>query len=321
MCPTIYLGYLMGIYDRDYYRPQPRWGERMGLPKSGFIKPLVFALAGVFFLQVLTSPRDPFSLILALDPSKVRDGEIWRLVSYGFVHSTKDPLHILMNGLVIWFFGIMLEGEISPTKVAKIFLSATLCGGLVFCALVWLGFRPTPSLCVGASGGATALMVTAAWRNPKLSILLFFVLPVPLWFATVLFVAFDLFLFLQGNSIVAVEVHLAGAAVATFWVWSSHANPFPTGYFRNLKRSVVGPKLRLFQNEGENKKKTDPQSKKAQPKKVAILTAAKPSSMKSENEMDRILEKISFSGMQSLTDEEKRFLLSESARLKSERGN
>ncbi len=321
MCPTIYLGYLMGIYDRDYYRPQPRWGERMGFPHQSFTKLLVCALAGVFLLQLLTSPRDPFTSMLALDPSRVMSGEIWRLISYGLVHDTRDPLHILMNGLVIWFFGIMLEGEIRQGKVAKIFLSSTLFGALVFCAMVWLGFRATPSLCVGASGGATALMVTAAWRNPNLSILLFFLLPVPLWIATVLFVAFDLFLFLQGNSMVAVEVHLAGAAVATMWHWSSQANPFATTYFRNLKRSVVGPKLRLFQNEGENKKKPESLAKKTANKKMASPYVEKAQPRNSANEMDRILEKISYSGMQSLSDEERRFLLSESARLKNERGN
>ncbi len=310
----------MGIYDRDYYRPQPRWGDKLGLPQQGFTKLLVCALAGIFILQVFSSPNDPFTGILGLDPGKVQGGEIWRLVSYGFVHDTRDPFHILMNGLVIWFFGLMLEGEIHQTKVAKIFLSAILFGGLVFCAMVWMGFRPTPSLCVGASGGATALMVTAAWRNPKLSILLFFLLPVPLWFATVLFVGLDLFLFLQGNARVAVEVHLAGAAVATLWHWASFSHSNLTGYFRSLKRAVVGPKLHLYQVKSDNNLKIVNNPKKASTKKIAIPKGEGSPTWKSETEMDRILEKISSSGIQSLSEDERRFLLSESARLKSERG-
>lgn len=310
----------MGIYDRDYYRPQPRWGGNFGFPHGSFITPLVWALGAIFLLQVLTSPRDPFTNWLALDPSRVRSGEIWRLLTYGLVHDIKDPLHILMNGLVIWFFGKMLELEIRPTKVAQIFLSSVLVGGLIYSTIAWLGFRPGGGICLGASGGATALLVTAAWRHPKQPILLFFLFSIPLWAAAVLFVSLDLFLFLQGGSRVAVEVHLSGALVATLWEWSNRTDYFQIGIFQKWKRSIFGPKLRVFRDDVPQTVRPKETTNSATRAKVGQASASKKFPKVHEQEMDRILEKISSKGMQSLSDEEKKFLLSESARLKNERG-
>lgn len=277
-------------------------------------------MGGVFLLQVLTSPRDPFTTWLALDPSRVRGGEIWRLITYGLVHDIRDPLHILMNGLVIWFFGQMLEMELRPGKVARIFLSSVLVGGLVFCGITWLGFRPGSSICLGASGGATALLVTAAWRHPKQPILLFFLFSIPLWAAAILFVGLDLFLFLQGGSRIAAEIHLTGALVATLWECSNRADYFGTGIFQNWKRSIMGPKLRVYRDEGSHSTRARDLSGKPPQIKAAQATATNKTQMVKEQEMDRILEKISSKGMQSLSEEEKKFLLSESARLKNERG-
>lgn len=310
----------MGIYDRDYYRPQPRWGGSFGFPQGSFITPLVWALGGVFLLQVLTSPRDPFTNWLALDPAKVRGGEIWRLLTYGLVHDIRDPLHILMNGMVIWFFGRMLEMELRPAKVAQIFLSSVLVGGLVFCAITWFGFRPGSAISLGASGGATALLVTAAWRHPKQPILLFFLFSIPLWGAAVLFVSLDLFLFLQGGSRIAVEIHLSGALVATLWEWSNRVDYFHSGIFQKWKRSMVGPKLKVYRDDDPQAVRTKDSSIKASRVRVGQPSAPNKTIKVQEQEMDRILEKISSKGMQSLSEEEKKFLLSESARLKNERG-
>ena len=310
----------MGIYDRDYYRPQPKWGGSFGFPQGSFITPLVWALGSVFLLQVLTSPRDPFTNWLALDPSRVQAGEVWRLLTYGLVHDIRDPLHILMNGLVIWFFGKMLELELRPAKIAQIFLSSVLVGGLVFCAISWLGFRPGAAISLGASGGATALLVTAAWRHPKQPILLFFLFSIPLWAAAILFVSLDLFLFFQGGSRIAVEIHLSGALVATLWEWSNRADYFQSGIFQQWKRSILGPKLKVFRDDIQQTVRTKDASSKAQRVKNAQSSAPAKTIKVQEQEMDRILEKISSMGMQSLSDEEKKFLISESARLKNERG-
>ena len=69
---------------------------------------------------------------------------------------------------------------------------------------------------IGASGAVAGVVVLYAANFPHRTLLLFFVLPVPAWFAGVLLVVMDAYGMVRANpeDPVAYLVHLAGAAIA-----------------------------------------------------------------------------------------------------------
>src|SRR5262245_21250394 len=47
--------------------------------------------------------------LLPIVSSQVLDGEVWRLVTYGLLHDPSNPMHLVLNGLTLYFFGRDLE--------------------------------------------------------------------------------------------------------------------------------------------------------------------------------------------------------------------
>jgi membrane associated rhomboid family serine protease len=101
----------------------------------------------------------------ALSRDAVADGEYWRLVTSGFLHS--GLFHLLFNMLSLWILGSMLEPAIGRLRFALIYLVSLLCGS--FGALL---LEPD-GLTVGASGAIFGLMAAAAVvaRNRGLSLM------------------------------------------------------------------------------------------------------------------------------------------------------
>jgi membrane associated rhomboid family serine protease len=101
----------------------------------------------------------------ALSRDAVADGEYWRLLTSGFLHS--GLFHLLFNMLSLWILGSMLEPAIGRLRFALIYLVSLLCGS--FGALL---LEPD-GLTVGASGAIFGLMAAAAVvaRNRGLSLM------------------------------------------------------------------------------------------------------------------------------------------------------
>jgi membrane associated rhomboid family serine protease len=88
----------------------------------------------------------------------VADGELWRLVTSGFLHQPdfgRGLLHIGFNMYILWFLGNMLEPSLGPFKFAALYLAALLCGS--FAVMVIDPLAPT----LGASGAIFGLMGAA----------------------------------------------------------------------------------------------------------------------------------------------------------------
>jgi membrane associated rhomboid family serine protease len=90
----------------------------------------------------------------ALNGPAVADGELWRLVTCGFLHA--GILHIAFNMYLLWVLGQMLEPVLGSLRFAALYLTSLLCGS--FGALV---LDPN-ALTVGASGAVFGLMGAAA---------------------------------------------------------------------------------------------------------------------------------------------------------------
>jgi hypothetical protein len=161
---------------------------------------------------------------------------------------------------------------------------------------------------LGASGAVTAVVMLCALHYPTKIILLFMFLPVPIWAFVVFMVAKDAFTLLgRAETGVAVDVHLAGAAFGFFY---QKCHLHLTSLWPQLKawrRRQAQPRLRVFRDEEET------------PTPVSVAAAVPADEEQLEAKMDAILEKISRTGKDSLTPNERELLLRASEVFKKKR--
>jgi membrane associated rhomboid family serine protease len=110
----------------------------------------------VFLVQVLTAGGgvrarggDVYANGALFGPL-VNDGEVWRLLTSGFLHA--DPIHLLLNMVVLYFLGQLLEPALGHVKFAALYTASLLAGSLGVMLL------EPGSAAVGASGAVFGLM-------------------------------------------------------------------------------------------------------------------------------------------------------------------
>lgn len=302
----------MGIYDREYYRKEgPRYLDALW-PTGTVCKWLIGINIVVFIVQMITFPGTQrldqsfgfFTDAFELNTSEVLSGQVWRLVTYAFLHSPVSVWHIVFNMLFLWWFGSELEQMYGPREFLAFYLVAAVVGGLVYQLEAMV--RGVEQYSIGASGAVTAILVLYAFHFPNRLVYLFFVVPVPIWVLVVLQIAQDSFELLgPRQSATAVAVHLGGAAFAFLyyrWHWRL------SGWLSSMKRWRLArnhPRLRIYQPEEEPVSVTA----KGTPELDEHLDA----------KLDAVLEKLSRHGRDSLTDSERDILFRASEIYKKKR--
>lgn len=304
----------MGIYDRDYYRKEgPSYLGSFTISGQATRWLLIVTIV-VFIAQLLTRtrphPQLPIWLpgvvteSLALVPEKVLHGEVWRLVTYAFLHSDgtglpKDNfwMHIVFNMWVLFLFGSYVEDIYGRWEFIAFYLVAALMGGLVYLLEYVLLHRG--GMCLGASGAVTAVLILCALHYPHKTVLLFFVIPTPFWAMALLYVALDLLGFVGAREEnIAFGVHLGGAAFALLYFKAQIRLLSFWDSVRAWKKQRSRPRLRLYHPETEL-----PEPVPVGPK------AGNEIDEQFEAKVDAVLEKVARAGQESLTDSEKQILL------------
>jgi membrane associated rhomboid family serine protease len=90
---------------------------------------------------------------LALFGPAVADGQLYRLVTSGFIHY--GLVHILFNMVILYRFGEMLEAAVGPVRLACLYVASLLAGS--FGALLL-----TPHALTGGASGAVFGLIGAA---------------------------------------------------------------------------------------------------------------------------------------------------------------
>ncbi len=108
---------------------------------------------------------------LALDSTVIQSGQWWKFLSFGLLHA--DPVHLVVNLLLLFVAGRELEPIVGPRHFAAIYAIGNILGGLTH----W-GFMPLQPL-VGVSAGVAAVIVAYTTILPELEVTfhLLFVLP------------------------------------------------------------------------------------------------------------------------------------------------
>lgn len=171
------------------------------------------AIVGVFILEFLvlgSGGIDAFRRWFVLDatwPSKP-----WTLVSSIFAHDPSGLNHILFNGIALFFFGPLLERRIGSRRFLWLFLSGGALAGLAQ-VLLYSTILQSEQGVVGASGALMAVLGALTVLGPRLTVLIFFVIPAPLWALTIGYALIDIFGLMAATGGIAHMAHLAGLAL------------------------------------------------------------------------------------------------------------
>jgi membrane associated rhomboid family serine protease len=136
----------------------------------------------------------------------------WTIVTNIFSHSPTDFNHIFFNMVALIFFGASVEKLLGTRRYTYLFLAAGIVAGIAQVVIEGaLGHTDIGGL--GASGALMGLMGALVVLAPTLTVLVFFVIPAPLWALVALYVLLDIVGAITPGSTVAHFAHLAGFAV------------------------------------------------------------------------------------------------------------
>jgi membrane associated rhomboid family serine protease len=214
----------------------------------------------------------------------------WSIITYNFIHY--HPFHILFNLIVLYFFGIIGKQFFSNAQVFAAYIQAGIAGGIlvILSYAVLPYFQGQQAYCIGASAGIYGLMVATATLAPNYPVYLIFIGRVSLKWVVVIYVVLDfIFLATDGNKGGHIT-HIGGALWGYFFI-----------YYKRKGVDLSYPWVWLIDSISNftNLKKKKATMKVIYPKNRITNT---------EQELNRILDKIKAVGYDKLTPEEKRFL-------------
>jgi membrane associated rhomboid family serine protease len=235
---------------------------------------LVFALLGILKLTPLGNWVFHF---LCFKPTTPLYFSFYSIVTSIFVHD--GIWHLLGNMLWLYFMGIILEDLIGKKHLYRLFIGGGISGVLLYYTISSLFSQTNPL--VGASAGISAILIATAIFTPFYRVFLFGVVEVEIRWIVLVKVILDLVGIFGSTNAGGYQAHIGGYL-------------FGLLYITELKGIWNLPKIPLFL------KNTKPQRKA----KVHIHTHEHPN----QEEIDRILDKISQGGYDSLTSKEKETL-------------
>lgn len=170
----------------------------MKLEIKTVVMPIIILNIVFFVLQIVLGRNFTNSFILVSGDVFVRP---WILLTHMFLHGGVN--HLLFNMYALFIFGPILEQRIG----ARRFLLVYLASGIIAAFISSFFYR----FSLGASGAIMGIIGTLIILMPDLGLLLFFIIPMPLWVAGVIYVFIDIFgiFFPSGVGNIA---HLVGMA-------------------------------------------------------------------------------------------------------------
>ncbi|MBC8379301.1 MAG: rhomboid family intramembrane serine protease [Planctomycetes bacterium] len=213
----------MGIYDRDYNRPQSNQTYySMG---SGFrgIPPVVKWLLIINFSIFLIANLIPnlgkyiYYYGSVLPESFANMIQVWRLLTYQFLHDPASIWHIVFNMMVLYFMGPFVERAWGSKAFLKFYLISGAAGGVVYTLLVLLGMLQAGPM-VGASGAIYGVVAAIAVMYPRMKVLLYGIIPMTMVWLVVLVVIMSFLNIASGKNAGGEAAHLTGLAVGFLYM-------------------------------------------------------------------------------------------------------
>ena len=255
---------------------------------------------------------------LELDSQKVKEGQIWRLVTAGFCHDRMGIWHLLFNMLFLFWFGRRLESMYGAAEFTAFYFSSLLVSSFAYIALDLYTQTMIPA--IGASGAVWGVTALYALHYPYERIYIYLLFPVEIRWLVLLYFIFDLhpiLLALSGDRYFSGVAHAAhvGGAIFGFLYWKQNWRLMPIidwfgREYSSRTPRASGGKSGEGKGEPENLKIYSEQSGPTSGEQIESGLTAK---------MDAILDKISREGHESLTDDELETLEESSRHIRNQR--
>ncbi len=223
----------------------------------------------------------------------------YALITSIFTHF--DALHFLFNMVFLYFAGSLFRQFFSDRRMLHVYIVGGIFGGL--CELIAHQISGMNAIVVGASGSIMALFIAIAFYRPNITVNLLGIIPVKIYVIAIIFLVGDL---VQTFSIdkTAHFSHLGGALIGFLSIQNLHSSSNIINWTESLHQRILAyfsgrkkqPKMKV-QSGGRTVKSDEQYNMDAKARQERI---------------DKILDKISKSGYESLTKAEKDFLFSQS---------
>jgi membrane associated rhomboid family serine protease len=290
----------MGIQNREYVRGGSRTGSfEAAIQAPAVLTRLIGVTVVVYVFQLLLNSRAEGSVFtnwlqLTSDDLYFR-GQVWRLLTYAFVHSVQSPLHLLFNMMTLYAVGRMVTNPLGGREFLWFYLTSAVFAGM--CSVVFYTLIGQQPSIIGASGAVYAVFGIAAMYYPRQKVYLFGALPVEMRWLLAGFVVMDALPMLASSSTgVAHSAHLGGLLFG--FLYARMSMNLTRGWDRLVGRITTRNRSRSL--------------------KIFAPSDTPESSL--DHQMDMILAKISRSGEASLTARERNILTQASRQLRKDRG-
>ena len=218
----------------------------------------------------------------------------WSLISYFFLHM--NFMHILWNMLFLYWFGKIIHDNIGNNAIISLYVLGGIIGGLFYMALYniipYYSEMVSESLMLGASAGVFSVVVGSATLLPNYTFYLLFLGPVRIKYIALFYVLLS-FLDVSGNNAGGEIAHLGGAFIGFLYI-----KQLQNGI--NMGEGIINFINYFSSEKRKTKRKADNVSSESNRDNI------------SQDEIDKILDKISDSGYSSLSKKEKEKLFNAS---------
>lgn len=243
----------------------------------------------------------------------------WTLITYFFTHT--GFFHILFNMLFLYWFGKLIQEFLGSDKVISLYVLGGIFGGLtyllIYNLLPFFSDRVAASMMLGASAGVFAIVVGAATFMPNYTFFLLFLGPVRIKYIALFYVVLS-FANTTGNNAGGELAHLGGALIGFLYIkqlqqgndWGAWITSFIDGV-----KGLFKPKQNIkvtYKKENAKSSKWSTYTSSFGKSTSTTTTKTSKGSNVSQAEIDAILDKISDSGYESLSTDEKQKLFNAS---------
>ncbi|MCC6425403.1 MAG: rhomboid family intramembrane serine protease [Phycisphaerales bacterium] len=313
----------MGIADRQYYGDDERARMVHGVRLVSFNTWIIIINCAVFLLQVMSPSLGGFifnyghfSTYFVIDGHHL---EFWRLITFQFLHGS--IMHLVFNMLGLYMFGELVERQLGFKKYAAFYLVCGIFGGLMYLALNLLGTVAAsagvyriPGLLypedastilskiplIGASAGVFGVIMASAFIAPN-AVVNLLIPPIPLKLRTFAYgyvgIAF-ISVLIGARNAGGEAAHIGGALAGYFFIRRAHLLTDFFDVFTDSRKS------------GTAKARLQPAPKRGGGggSGGGVLSKLTGRGVPSQEEVNRILDKVRNEGLASLSEREKETL-------------
>ena len=288
-------------------------------------------LLGNFYLPGHTRINDFIVEYFSLWPIGSGHFYPWQLFSYMFLH--EGFTHILFNMFALWMFGVEVENNWGTKKFLTYYFLCGLGGAAAHLILSgFLGAENGPLL--GASGAIFGVLVAFGLLFPDRSVYFFplFFIPVKAKYFVGFYIALEVYAITSANDNVSHLAHLGGALTGVIYLLVSTGGKIlamkkQTGWGRPPVENSRPPAWRgpsgFFGGKRNEDKAVDAEYHdiESHPSNARgeSSTDVKKARVITQEEIDRILDKIAATGYQNLSEEERDILFEASRRMEEKR--